>query len=351
MNFSKKINQIRRTITRSLTSKIGFSSPYQQKYKTIQPNEVKTILLSRPNARVGNLLLITPLIQELTAVFPNCTIDVLLKGSVGPVLFKNYDAIQNIISLPGKPFKQLKTYLGVWISLREKHYDVAINVDFESSSGRLSTRFSNATYKFFGDINDEIKSKFTDYEHIAKYPIYSLRQSLAQLGLPENNNPIPNLALKLSPSELDLGKEMLQKMVGNDQKTICIFTYATGEKCLSELWWNDFYSQMKSEYPKYNIVEILPKENCSKINFKAPSFYSKDLREMGAVLANSSIFIGADSGIMHLASAVHIPTIGLFSVSKSTKYQPYNTKSVSFDAEKYTVNDCITIVKSVLTAS
>jgi ADP-heptose:LPS heptosyltransferase len=37
-------------------------------------------------------------------------------------------------------------------------------------------------------------------------------------------------------------------------------------------------------------------------------FYSKDIREIGAVIANTEIFIGADSGIMHLASASLTPT-------------------------------------------
>ena len=350
MNFSKSINQFRRTITRELTNKIGSTNKIDQSSSLI-PSNIKTILLSRPNGRVGNLLLITPLIQEITATFPNCTIDVLVKGSAAPILFKNYTNIGDIISLPGKPFKQLGTYLEVWYSLRKKKYDVAINVDYESSSGRLSTQFSKATYKFFGDVSEEIKSKYPDYEHIAKYPIYSLRHSLTQLGLPENNHPIPNLNLKLSAEELKSGNEIAQKLVGNDRKTICVFTFATGEKCLSEEWWNDFYAQLKAEFPTYNIVEILPKENVSKIDFKAPSFYSKDLREMGAVIANSVVFIGADSGIMHLASSVQTPTIGLFSVSKSNKYRPYNSKSVSFDTRNQSVTDCVTLVHSIVSTS
>lgn len=348
MSFSKKINQFRRTITRSLTHKIGFSSTFDAKNRTIQPAEIKTVLISRPNGRVGNLLLITPLLQEITATFPNCTIDVLVKGSVAPIVFKNYTNIGDLISLPGKPFKQLGTYLGIWYSLRKKKYDVAINVDFESSSGRLSTQFSKATYKFFGDVSEEIKSNYPDCEHIAKYPIYSLRHSLTQLGLPENKNAIPNLDLKLSTEELELGKEILQNLVGNDRKTICVFTYATGEKCLSEVWWNDFYVQLKTQFQSYNILEILPKENVSKIDFQAPSFYSNNLREMGAVIANSVVFIGADSGIMHLASSVQTPTIGLFSVSKSNKYQPYNAQSVSFDAINQNTGDCIAVVHSIL---
>jgi ADP-heptose:LPS heptosyltransferase len=40
--------------------------------------------------------------------------------------------------------------------------------------------------------------------------------------------------------------------------------------------------------------------------------YSKDVREIGALMANTEVFIGGDSGIMHLASASKVSTVGLF---------------------------------------
>jgi muconolactone delta-isomerase len=66
---------------------------------------------------------------------------------------------------------------------------------------------------------------------------------------------------------------------------------------------------LKAEYSNYNIIEVLPVENVSQIGFKAPTFYSKDVREIGALMANTEVFI--DSGIMHLASASKVST-GLF---------------------------------------
>ena len=43
-----------------------------------------------------------------------------------------------------------------------------------------------------------------------------------------------------------------------------------------------FYTRLQSAYPDYNIIEMLPIENISKINFKAPHFYSQDIRDMAA---------------------------------------------------------------------
>jgi ADP-heptose:LPS heptosyltransferase len=62
-----------------------------------------------------------------------------------------------------------------------------------------------------------------------------------------------------------------------------------------------------AEYPNYNIIEVLP-EKCISIGFNPLS--SKDVREIGAW--QIPVFIGGDSGIMHLASASKVSTVGLF---------------------------------------
>ena len=84
------------------------------------------------------------------------------------------------------------------------------------------------------------------------------------------------------------------------------------------------------------------------INFKAPSFYSKDIREIASVFANTAIFIGADSGIMHLASAAQIPTVGLFSRYNQNEYQPYNNNSIAVNTNLIYDVACVKIVKDIL---
>jgi len=66
---------------RFLTKKIGSSQ--KKKNNTIEdPARVKQILICRPNARLGNLLLITPLIKEVSAAFPEAQIDLFVKGGL-----------------------------------------------------------------------------------------------------------------------------------------------------------------------------------------------------------------------------------------------------------------------------
>lgn len=347
MSFSTRVNGIRRSIMHGLTKNIGRSDISRK----IDWNDetIKRVLICRPNSRLGNQLLITPLVEEVSEIFPNCKIDLFVRGGLSHILFENYENVDRIIKLPRKPFKELIDYMKVWFSLRKYHYDIVINVDKNSSSGRLSTQFTNGRFKFFNDIDEELQAKYLDYKHIAKFPVYNLRKYLSLLGLHLMDRPIPLLDLKLGNDELTKGKEVLDGIVSPDKRTICLYTFATRDKCYSEAWWAEKYERIKAEYEEdYNILEVLPIENVSQIGFKAPAFYSRDIREIGALIANTEVFIGADSGIMHLASSARTATVGLFSVTDTEKYQPYGNNSIAVNTNIATTDDLIREINKIL---
>lgn len=345
MKVPKKLNAVRRKFMHSITKNIGKSSSSPT---NAQNATIKKILISRPNHRLGNLLLLTPIVQEVSNSFPNTRIDLFVKGGISPTIFKNYENVDQIIQLPKKPFKNLFKYVNGWFTLRWKKYDLVINSTHGSSSGKLSTRLSNAKYKFYSEWDEELNLKHADYQHSAKNVIYNLRKFLTQLGFEDNISKIPYLSIKLDKDELEAGKRKLAQIINNDKKTICLFTNATGDKCYSEDWWNSFYTHLQSEFPEYNFVELLPVENISKLNFKIPTFYSTDIREMAAFIANTVIFIAADNGVMHLASASGTPTLGLFSVTNDNMYKPYNDKSFSVDTNQVNEKEISDLIKKTI---
>lgn len=347
MNILKNINAVRRSLMQGVTKKISGSS-LNENLPMIDKDTIMTVLISRPNHRLGNQLLVSPLVQEVTDTFPNCKIDLFVKGNIAAIIFENYGNIDSIIKLPKKHFNDLLPYTKGWLALKKKQYDLVINVDKNSSSGRLSTKFAKSDYKYFGDEEIDFESKYSDYKHIAKYPVYGLRSYLSKLGISNKENPVPSLDIKLSSLEISAAKLELEKLIDKDEKTICLFTFATGDKCYSETWWNAFYERLKKEYNNYNIIELLPVENVSQIGFKAPSFYSKDIRQIASFVANTDIFIGADSGMMHLASASKTPTLGLFSVTVMDKYEPYGNHSVAVDTNKTSTDDMIKAIDDIL---
>lgn len=349
MSLLKKINRYRKAVMKLITKNLG-RTRLDGKVDVSAREKISRLLICRPNHRLGNLLLITPLLQEVMETLPHAKVDLFVKGGLGPVLFKNYPNVDRIIQLPKKPMKDVLHYLGGWISLRKRHYDIVINVVNHSSSGRISAQVANAEFKFLGEINETIEKVHPDHAHMAKYPVYSFRNYIQQLGFRKNEQQVPPLDLKLSLQEIAEGRKQLEKLVSGNRKTICLYTYATGAKMYPSTWWEDFYTRLLAQYPEYNIVELLPVENVSQLSFKIPSLYSKDLRLIGSFLANTSIFIGADSGMMHLASASSVPTVGLFKTTNMDVYAPYNDHSVGINTDTVGMEGCLDAVKTILQA-
>ncbi len=338
----QKINIIRKKFTKILTSGIKENS-------YILPNSsIRKILIIRTNHRLGNILLITPLIEEVTIQFPDAEIDLFVKGRASEFIFKKHPKIKNILFLPKNHFSQIGLYLLTWLKLIVRKYDLIINAQAGSSSGKLATKLSHSKFKFYGIESPNIFTENSDYQHFAKNIVYNFRAYLLKSGFKIEVKKVSGLRLVLSKDEIFNGLQVLTLITRNNKKTIGFFTYATGGKCYENPFWNELYLKMNTEFGEnYNLVEILPIENSSKIDFKSKNYYSKDIREIASVLSNVELFIGADSGMMHLA-ATATKTIGLFKGNFIQTYAPYGFLNQGIDTSSTSIDEIIEIMKTKL---
>ena len=343
--FKKRVNAIRNTVMGRITKSIG----EPDKEMNINDITVNRVFISKPNSRLGNQLLTTPLVQEVSTLYPSCKIDIFVRGYIATPVFKNYPNVNRIIKLPQKPFNNVFKYLYAWIKLRKNKYDLVINVENGSSSGKISTKVVTSKRIIYNIFDEELNSTFSDYLHNAKTPVYNLRKCFyGDINL-FKDKPLPLLDLKLDSTEKANGKTVLKQLVGNDKKNICVYTYATGDKCYTETWWTSLYNMLMEKYgDEYNIIEILPKEKISQISFKAPSFYSKDIREIASLVSNTNYYISGDCGMMHMACASGVTTIGLFSVTRINVYGPYGNGSISIDTNNKKVEDIMNTISGVI---
>ena len=345
MNPKGNINYLRRRITRFF-SRIIVSNKFSENQFNQDITQVKKVLIIRPNHRLGNSLLLTPLVKEVMKIFPNCEIHLFLKGNLGNVVFENYKDVTKIIKLPRKPFKNILNYFECWFSILGQNYDVSINANRVSFSGKLAARLSRSKYKFYNVLNREL-SHFEDYNHNAKNPVYNLRHVIKNKSNRLNKD-ISKLDLKLRGYEIDNGYKLLNSMFRENKPVISIFTFATGDKCYDEIWWDKLYSKLKEFERDFNILEILPMENVSKINFTAKSYYSRDIREIASVMYNCKVFIGADSGMMHLAHSSNTKTIGLFSITEPEYYGVYGDQNISINTNLHDHDYILNKVREII---
>ena len=339
----KKINIYRRNSTKFLTQKLG-----QNSYINVETNQIEKVLVIRPNHRLGNILLITPLIEEVIHHFPNAKIDLFVKGKISEIIFEKHSKIDMILALPKNHFKELLAYISIWFKILTKRYDLVINANSISSSGQIAAKLARGKFKFFGEEKENKYEQLIDYFHFAKFGVYNFRAYLSKSWPNLVFDEIPKLHLTLSEQEIEKGQEIINAITKNNKKTIAFFTYATGDKCYSKEFWAEMYSKMQVAFGKdYNLIEILPVENVSQIDFIAPNFYSKDIREIAAVLKNTELFLGADSGMMHLATT-NTTTFGLFSKTPTEKYQPFGQFNMGINMNDTSIDNCILLLENYL---
>lgn len=305
---------------------------------------MKRILVCRPNHRLGNMLLVTPLLQELKQDFPNAKVDVFAKGGLVDVIFENYDNFDSSIQLSRKPAMDFPGYLSAWIRVLSRKYDLAINVDAGSKSGGIAAKCSRSTYKVIGLKERPSIDGFPDFMHLAKYPVYAYWSAFGIQA-----RPIAPLRLMLSESEKTKGREICAQLQENGKPIIFLFTYATNNKMYDSSWWRPFHDALNKEFGStHTIAEVLPVENISQFDHELRHYYSRDVREIAAVLQNAKLFIGADSGMMHLAAASGVDTLGLFKVTSPEKYAPYGGRSGYIDTAKSTIADMMARIAAVV---
>ena len=123
MNPKGNINYLRIRINRFFSKLLIDNSTTELEFNQ-NITQVKKILISRPNHRLGNNLLLTPLVKEILEIFPNAEIHLFLMGNIGDLVFENYKEVTKIIKLPRKPFKNILNYYACWFSIFPHNYDL-----------------------------------------------------------------------------------------------------------------------------------------------------------------------------------------------------------------------------------
>lgn len=291
---------------------------------------INRILIAKTVKSLGNLLGLTSLLSELEKRFPGSEVDIITSTPMTQELYRNFGQIGRIYQLPRVAFWQPVQYFKEILSIRRRTYDLVINPSAFSNSGRFLSWLARSTNYIAATpagTDDSVP------RHFAKQPVYLLRRHLSDSSklIKEKS---PPLGIRLSQKEANWGANVLQSITTpkhrKNGRTIALFTNATGAKCYSEQWWAEFYGQLSEKLHWFNFVEILPADGHSRLSFRIPTFYSSDIRKVGAVISATDAFIGADSGIMHLASAVHTHTIGLFSASDPEFWAPFGTGQCTF---------------------
>ena len=307
----------------------------------LDPLQIRSVLIGRINGRLGNTLFLTPMIARLHELLPEARIDLALSYPYAPALLAGMPGVGEVILFPHKGARLIPKYWRALRQLRARHYDLAIDPTPYSTSGRLILALVHARFR----LGFSLPSQWAALTHAVPLPAAPLHQGrqpayLVEAALGDGREPAAlQLRLPLRPEELAAGRAAIQAALtaaGADanagRPVLGYFGHATGLKALPPAWWARFWQALLALHPEVLPLEFLPGPAAAPTVAGLASLHLPSQRQLTAAIASLRLFVSADAGPMHLASATDTPTMGLFQVTDPTLYGPLKAADRSIDA-------------------
>ncbi len=312
-------------------------------------DSISSVLICRINGRLGNTVLLTPLVKRIHELLPHASIDLAVAYPKAGELLHSFPGLRRIILFPHKEPGLIHRYLGALRQLRSERYDLALDPIPESTSGRVALTLCRARYRG-GFLTG---SQWAPLTHAVSTPEGDMHQALLPvflfsqlIGEPDNPGGL-QLTLCLRPEEIESGRIAVTEVVepfARQQllpgcpasRTFGFFAHATGLKVIDRSWWVAFWEAFLELEPDVIPVEFLPPQVDAPSGSQFPSLHFGSLRALTGAIAATRMFISADTGPMHLASSTSVPTVALFCASDPVLYGPLKPVDLAINVAEST---------------
>lgn len=332
-------SRLRKKLKNLLNSLLFFLFPTRSSHDPIPASGIRRILIIRINYRIGNILFTTPLLRALERRFPDATIDYLVGAAYTVPLLKGSGNVDQVYDFPRKLLKHPLELYRYIRRLRSERYDLVINLNTGSASDRAATFLARSTFK----LGFDAPGNWSPSTHAVIPPPGAVHEALKPLHLMKafGNDPSEfpqKMDIALSSAEREAGRAELRKRLeaqgyvwNGSARRIALFRDARFEKKIDSEWWREWYSEMKRLNPDAVFIDILSPDVKDRLAEGVYLLSEKNLRFLGGILSQMSLFVCGDTGPMHLASASGVPTVALFKATAPALYGTLGESDLSLN--------------------
>lgn len=280
------------------------------------PSKVRRVLAVRHDARLGNLLLLTPALRLMKTAFPAARVEVLLADRYGDALRHN-PCVDEILTAKAVPGLSLRGY--------DLAFDFSPQHAFSLSSATW-TYLSGAKRRIGFDRGDAHRF-LDDLVPVPARPAHETANlaSLVRHAAPGVTLP-PDEALRteyhFGPGEKEAGAKTWASW-GLDSGSVALFLGARAEKRLDPSWFFDLGERLVRSGRKAVLTggpaerKLLEGRAIPAGVVVAPEV---PLRDFAAAIVHARAVLTADTGPMHLSVALGVPTLQLFSHTEPWRF-------------------------------
>ena len=311
----------------------------QKGRQRIDPSQIKKILLIRLR-RIGDVILTTPAISALRQGIRTASISYVVEKPYRELVEGNPN-LDKVIVLEKK--QSLRDFLKLIRLIRKEKYDVVL--DFHGGPrASLITLLSKAKLKV------GYRLKYKNFIYNIKLPrspkegyfhsVESHINLVKALGVDFKSLP-PLYLPKAQKTEVEKVKKFIDENSLEGNKIITIHISAGNA---FRDWGVDNLVRLTNLFaqrPDVKIVlvgtgedqkaeeEILKKSKASLLSLVG----KLNLREVKELISHSSLFIGPDSGPMHIAASTSTPIVALFGPTLPANFAPWQAKAFMVEKE------------------
>ncbi len=291
---------------------------------------------------IGDMVLVTPAIRALAEAYPGSAVSVVTEAFAADV-FEANPRISEIVaidrwSLRGLPWYRKLATDAAWLRrIRRSRYEIAVDLFCGPRSAQMAW-ISGAPVRVAEGVRGRraFYTRTVAVEHAGRHLVEQKMQIVRALA-GEVATPAPEIFLR--EEERRGAEEKLRLATGRDGGALVGLFPGAG--WVHKQWPAERFAEFADRLAARGCrVAVIggPRdgEACRRVAEKAgshPAILSGigRLRETIALIDRMALFVSNDTGPMHIAAGLGIPTVGLFGPSDATKYRPWgeHTRMVS----------------------
>ena len=269
-------------------------------------------------SNIGDAIMTTPTLQRLHQIYPEAVID-LVCDARSQILFEYCPYRGNIYIKNKKAGK--KGLFSLIKQLRRTRYDLIVDLRTDGLAYLLRA-----------------KKRLTKWGH-KPYGPHAVEDLISIIDAINPDKTIPPTCVWFGQDHQDKADQLLNNVSG--KKLIAVGPGANWEP---KIWKADNFAKVLNGLgDQISEIIIMGGPNDQVYSEKLKNQLSRpflditgqtDLLTTAAVLARCQLFLGNDSGLGHLASAVDTASVSVFGPGKPERYHPWHERNIWFSGEK-----------------
>ena len=297
---------------------------------------------------IGDVVMTSVLCDSLKRSLPGCQVDYLMYEAAAS-LFENHPNIDNVITVSASERKNPFKYLRKILRISRNNYDIIIDTTSTAKSELVSLLSHGAEYR----IGRFKKGRGYAYTHLLSKQELSgnkiqqrlkMLEPLKKAGLPIVEDP----QMRLYPTEQECAGMRACMVSHGVDFARPVIAFAVSSRETEKRWREDYMLALVQHCLDRHKAQIvffagLPYEQAMIDSLHEQSGGHKDifsripspsLRSLLPLFANCNMFVGNEGGPRHLAHAVGLPTVSVFSpIAERDEWQvgdPARHKGISW---------------------